>query len=408
MAFPSLTFKPGSYALIEGKRDSEKFYIILKGQLRTYKATPVVGEEDTQTLGPGDFFGVESAMARQSRIETVIAATECTLIEVSADSFGTLIQKSAPIAMKIIRSFSMKLREFDNIIARISFRNAVEEDPSHLYDLGELWLREKRTEHAAYAYQRYLQCVPKGEHTGEAKLRLQALQKPLQAPPLVSSALSRSYPADKLVFCENEPGYELYVIRSGGVKITKMVDGQEMMLAMLQPGDIFGEMALLDNKPRTATATTAGNVGLLAINKVNFEKMVKAQPQLATKLITLLSERIWTAYRQLANLMIGDMVGRLYDTLLTMVEKNHVPITSKSKYTFEFGGTDLLKMVGLDPRKDEHYLVSIFNKNRWLRLDESRIVCSNLSELEKQVTFYRKKSAMEKKRQAAGNNRMGF
>ena len=408
MAFPSLTYKPGSYALIEGKKDSEKFYIILKGQLRTHKAAPVVGEEDTQLLGPGDFFGVESAMARQSRIETVIAATECTLIEIPAESFGTLIQKSAPIAMKIIRSFSMKLREFDNTIARISFRNAAEEDPSHLFPLGELWLKENRLDHAAYAYQRYLQCVPNGEHTGEAKLRLQSLQKPLQAPPLVSSNLSRSYPQDKLIFCENEPGYELYVIRSGGVKITKMVDGQEVMLAMLQPGDIFGEMALLDNKPRTATATTSGSVGLLAINKVNFEKMVRAQPQLASKLITLLSERIWTAYRQLANLMIGDMLGRIYDTLLTVVEKNHVPIVSKGKYTFEFGGTDLLKMVGLDPKKDEHHLVNIFNKNRWLRLDGNRIVCNNLSELEKQVAFYRKKSSMEKKRRAASGNQMGF
>ena len=161
-------------------------------------------------------------MARQSRIETVIAVTECTLIEVPADSFGVLIQKSAPIAMKIIRSFSTKLREFDNTIARISFRNTAEEDPSHLFSLGELWLKEKRMDHATYAYQRYLQCVPSGKHTEEAKLRLQSMQKSLQAPPLVSSTLSRSYPPDKLVFCENEPGYELYVIRSGGVKITKM------------------------------------------------------------------------------------------------------------------------------------------------------------------------------------------
>ena len=165
---------------------------------------------------------------------------------------------------------------------------------------------------------------------------------------------------------------------------------------MLQPGDIFGEMAILDNKPRTATASTSGDVGLLAINKVNFDKMVRAQPQLATKLITLLSERIWTAYRQLANLMIGDILGRIYDTLLTVVEKNHIPILSKGKYTFEFGGSDLLKMVSLDPRKDEGQLVNIFNKNRWLRLDGNRIVCNNLAELEKQVSFYRKKSSMER------------
>ncbi len=404
MAFPSVNYKPGSYALIEGKRDSDKFYIIMRGKLRAHKSSPVVGEEDTQNLGPGDFFGVESAMARQGRIETVIAMTECSLLEISAGSFGSLIQKSAPIAMKIIRSFSMKLRDFDNTITRISFRNAVEENPTHLFRLGEFWLQGNRMDHATYAYQRYIQCVPNGEHINAAKLRLQGMQKSFNASPLVNSNLIRTHASDKLVFCENEPGYELYVIREGRIKITKMVDGQEVMLAFLQPGDIFGEMALLDNKPRTATAVTASNVGLLAVNKVNFENMVKAQPQLATKLITLLSERLWTAYRQLANLMIGNTLGRLFDTLLTVAEKNHIPIGTKSKYVFEFGGGDLLKMVGLDVKKDEHYLLNLF-KNRWLKLEQGRIICMDLSELQKQVVFYRKKSAMERKRQrsTAGN-----
>ncbi len=132
MAFQMVQFKAQSYAIIEGKKDANKFYIIIQGKLRTQKAAPVVGEESSVILGPGDFFGVESAMSNHSRIETVIAVSDCNLIEVGADQFGLLIQKNAPVAMKIIRSFSMKLRSFDNTIARLSFRNAVEEDPSHL------------------------------------------------------------------------------------------------------------------------------------------------------------------------------------------------------------------------------------------------------------------------------------
>ena len=320
MPFETVKFKPGSYAIIEGKKNSDKFYIVMQGKLRTQKEGPTLGG-GSQTLGPGDFFGVESAMVRQSRIETVVAMTDCTLLEISADNFGTLIQKSAPIAMKIIRSFSMKLREFDNHITRLSFSNPVKENPEHIFDLGEFWYTQNRIEHATYAYQRYLQALPQGRHVEDTRQRLQALHKSFDAPPLTQSSLDRVYAANQLVFCENEPGYELYVIRNGRVKITKMVDGQEVMLALLQTGDIFGEMALLDNKPRTATAITADSVSIMAINKTNFENMVKAQPRLATKLITLLSERIWTAYRQLANLTIGDMQVRLFDTLLTVVEK---------------------------------------------------------------------------------------
>ncbi len=400
MAFQMIQYKAGSYVIIEGKRDVNKFYIIIQGKVRTQKTTPVVGEDSSITLGPGDFFGVESAMSNHSRIETVICVSDCNLIEVPNDQFGLLIQKNAPVAMKIIRSFSMKLRSFDNTIARLSFRNAVEEDPSHLFDLGEFWFKEQRFHHAAYAYQRYMQWVPKGDKISQAKMRLQAMNKPLKAPPVAEANINRHHKTDDMVFCENEPGYELYIIQGGRVKITKMLDGQEVMLAVLQPGDIFGEMAILDNKPRSATAIVAEDASLLAINKANFESMVKAQPQLATKLITLLSERIWMAYRQLANLMISDPVGRLYDTLLTLAEKNHVRIAARASYNFDIGGKDLLKMVGFDPQKDENLLMDLL-KNRWLKLDEGKMICLDLQELEKQVAFFKKKAAMERKREKA-------
>ena len=231
-------------------------------------------------------------------------------------------------------------------------------------------------------------------------MRLQAMNKPLKAPPVADASINRQYQTDDMIFCENEPGYELYIIQGGRIKITKMLDGQEVMLAVLQPGDIFGEMAILDNKPRSATAMVAEPASLLAINKANFEGMVKAQPQLATKLITLLSERIWTAFRQLANLMISDPTGRLYDTLLTLAEKNHVRIAARASYNFDIGGKDLLKMVGLDPLKDENQLMELL-KNRWLKLDQGKLICLDLSELEKQVAFYKKKASMERKREQA-------
>ncbi len=400
MTFQTVRYKAGSYALIEGKKDIDRFYIVLEGQLRAHKFTPVMGEESSPLFGPGDFFGVESAMANQSQTETVIAVSDCKLIEVPSKQFGTLIEKNAPVALKIIRSFSMKLRNFDNTIARLSFHNAMEENPAFLFDLGEYWFRENRVAHAAYAFQRYLQWVPKGDRVQQAQLRLQSMNHSLQAPPVIDSSINRFFQEDTLIFCEHEPGYELFIIQSGRVKITKMVEGQEVMLAVLQAGDIFGEMALLDNKPRTATAISADDTSMLAINKANFEKIVHAQPQVATKLITILSERIWMAYRQLANLMIRDPIGRLLDILLTVAEKDHARIGAKVSYAFDFGGKDLLKMVGLDTRRDEHYILNLL-KNRWLKLDHGKLICMDMQELQKQVAFFKRKTDMEKKREVA-------
>ena len=403
MSFQMVNYKPSSYVIIEGKRDANTFYIIRQGKLKTQKSTQVVGEEASTILGPGDFFGVESAMSNHSRIETVVALSECSLIQVNHDEFGLLIQKNAPVAMKIIRSFSMKLRQFDNTITRLSFKNATEEDPRHLFDLGEYWFNQQRLIHAAYAYQKYLQWCPKGDKVSMAKVRLQTMNSPLRAPTVNEANINRTYSVDSMIFCENEPGRELYILQSGKVKITKMVDGQEVLLAVLQTGDIFGEMALLDNKPRSASAIVAESASMLAINKANFAEMVKAQPQLATRLITLLSERLWMAYRQLANLMIPDPIGRMLDTLLTLAEKNHVKFGPKATYNFEIAGKDLLKMVGFDPEKDERLLIELF-KFRWLRQDGGKILCMDLQELEKQVAFIRKKIAMEKKREKAAAN----
>ena len=161
-------------------------------------------------------------------------------------------------------------------------------------------------------------------------MNLQKIGAPLQAPPPKQQNLNKYFEDGQMIFIEHEPGAELYILQSGKVKITKMVNNNEVLLAVLQPGDIFGEMALLENKPRSASASAYGQVATLAINKANFETMVQAQPQLAVKLINILSERIWTAYRQLANLLIEDNIGRMYDMLLTLVLKKKISMQAKT------------------------------------------------------------------------------
>ncbi len=398
MAFQTTQFKAGSYALIEGKRDKNVFYIILQGAMRTQRLTQIKGIEASQILGPGDFFGVESAMADRSRVETVIAMSDCKLIEIHRSDFGTLIQKNSPIAMKIIRSFSAKLRNFDNAIASSSFQNAMEEDPRYLFKMGEHWLHEGRKDHAAYALYRYLELKKDGDHIGKAKEYLRDLaNEGIGLPKNENQNMNRTYPEGEIVFCEHELGEELYIIQKGNVKITKMVEGKEVFLAGLQEGDIFGEMAILESKPRTASAICAENTSILAINKSNFESMVRMQPLIATKLITLLSERIWMAYRQLANISIKDPMSRLYDMLLTIAEKNRSKIAPNIAYSYDFGGEELMPMVGLPLADSENYLMTMI-KNRWLKIEKGKIICTDTDELRKQVDQYRRKMDLERRR----------
>ncbi len=391
-----------SFIIVEGKKNSDNFYIILKGKVKVSKENPAVTEDPYTIMGPGDFFGVVSCMSGHTRIETAIALENVSLISVEREKFGLLIQKNPAVAMKIIKFFSRQLRDFDQSITNLTFKNASHEDPSHLYNIGEYYITKKQYSHAVYAFQKFIKYCPNDPNVNKAIERLKSLKAPLK-PAESSSAdnMNKTFKDNTMLFCENEPGDELFIIQSGKVKITKILD-QEILLAVLSPGDIFGEMALLDNKPRSASAISFGDVAVLGINRSNFEKMVQAQPQLATKLIQLLSERIWTAYRQLENLMIRDTIGRIYDTLLIQVEKQKLKIAPKQPHNFEFGSKELINMVGLPPEKGDVYMVQLL-EDKHIQLVAGKIISSDLSELEKTVQFYRKKSAMERKREASKN-----
>ncbi|HEY1405464.1 MAG TPA: Crp/Fnr family transcriptional regulator [Spirochaetota bacterium] len=392
-------YQANSFIMVENKREASNFYIIRNGNVRLSRENPVIAEDTDSLLGPGDFFGVISCMSGHARIETALAMVPVSLISVKRDQFGLLIQKNPVIAMKIIRFFSHKLRLFDQAITRLTLKDAAEEEPEHLYTIGEYYLTKRAFSHSAYAFQRYIQHCPGGPNREKSLTRLKQLKAPLKTPDSHTQGLNRTFQDNTMIFCESEPGFELYIIQSGQVKITKIVD-EEVLLAVLKPGDIFGEMALLENKPRSASAISFGEVTVMAINKSNFESMVQAQPQLATRLIQLLSERIWTAYRQLENLTIKDTAGRIYDTLLTQIEKQRIVIKPKQSFNFQFGVKELLNMIGLTAEKGEMQIIQLID-NKLFSLEAGKIMCHDIAELEKIVLFHRKKSAMERKREAS-------
>ena len=300
--------------------------------------------------------------------------------------------------MKIIRHFSQRLRVIDRAITKLSFHSTVEEDPQLMFNVGEYYYEKQEARQAGYAYQKYLKYFPNGNYANQCKQRLAAMSASQESPVVKRHNLAVSFKDGDIIFIEHEPGSELYIIQQGKVKITKIVDQKEVLLAVLRPGDIFGEMALLENKPRSATAIAHANIVSLAINKANFEIMVQARPQLAVKLITILSERIWTAYRQLANLLISDPIGRIYDMLLTLVQKSKVPIAPKASHIFDIGAKELCNMLGFEESAGEGYTLT-FLEDKNFRLDEGKIICLNLVELEKQVQIFRKKTALERKRE---------
>jgi len=135
---------------------------------------------------------------------------------------------------------------------------------------------------------------------GLSRSQLKQIQRILHA---------RSYVKDETVFNETEPGAGLYIIESGRVAIFKQVeDGDPIKLAEFVKGNFFGELALIEEIPRSATATALEATRLLAFPKPDLDRLIDRQPQLAVKILYNLSRLV--AQRLIeTNENIGRMQG---------------------------------------------------------------------------------------------------
>ncbi len=392
------TFRKGSYIIVEGKQKADYFYIIRNGKVRISKEVEIVEEVGGNVLSPGDFFGVVSTMSSHSHIETAQALTDCALITVHREQYGLLIERNAPVAMKIIQQFSQKMRFLDEALTRITFKTTAEDDLSHLFKVAEYYARQSQYNQAYYAYHQYIKYSPDGESITLAKERMSKIKPYANAVYLDGDEknFTRKYPKNTMIFSESQPGQELYIIQKGSVKITKIVNDNEQLLALLKPGDIFGEMSLLENKPRSASAITHEDTVLMAVNNTNFNRMVASQPQIISKLTQLLSERIWFIYKQLANTQLSDPIGRMYDTLMIQLEKLRVPM-SNQPYTFDFGPQELINLVGL-PKDEGNNLIRKLFENSKVKVFNNKIHLTSTQEVEKQAKYYRKMERIDKSR----------
>src|SRR5512144_2302711 len=93
--------------------------------------------------------------------------------------------------------------------------------------------------------------------------------------------LGRRVPAGLVLFREGDPGREMYVVHSGRVELTRRMGDRDAHLAFVPPGEFFGEMAILNNRPRSATATVVEDAWLLVIDARTFEAMIRAKAEIA-------------------------------------------------------------------------------------------------------------------------------
>lgn len=112
------------------------------------------------------------------------------------------------------------------------------------------------------------------------------------APLPVGTDFSCPCSAGDIVFSEGQEGAEMYIIQTGEVEILKESDGDNVRLALLEEGDFFGEMAILEDLPRTATARAVTDCILVRIDRGTFDQLVRHDPEIAVRMLRKLSHRL--------------------------------------------------------------------------------------------------------------------
>ena len=131
----------------------------------------------------------------------------------------------------------------------------------------------------------------------------------------------KEFSGGTLLFREGEVGKEMYVLQSGKVAITKTVRDVEKVLAVLGPGEFFGEMAIISNKPRNASARVEEDSRLLVIDPKTFEAMIRGNAEIAVRMIKKLAERLSDADAQIETLLLADPASRIVHHLLNTCQQ---------------------------------------------------------------------------------------
>jgi len=204
--------------------------------------------------------------------------------------------------------------------------------------------------------------------------------------------LGKVFPAGTVLFKEGETGREMYVIQSGKVKISKQVRGEEQVLAILGPGEFFGEMAILNNKPRSATATVVEESKMLVIDPKTFELLLKNNIEIAIRMIKKLAQRLQEADDQIESLLYKDANSRVVHTLTRSADHHGKPVEDGVKVGLT--DKDLAGKTGLTPEQVEEIL-SRLEKAKLIQRVEDGIIIADVNRLRKYLEYLSMKEQFE-------------
>jgi CRP-like cAMP-binding protein len=179
----------------------------------------------------------------------------------------------------------------------------------------------------------------------------------------------RRFGASQVIFHYGDPAGLLYIITSGKIKIShSSADGQEAVLAILGEGDFFGELALLDDSPRSATAETIEPTETLTLHRDEFLDYIDSNPAFSRHVLHILAKRIRHLNKQVSDIFFLDLPARLARTILLLSDQHGEPVADGVLITISLTQTDLAEMTGAT-RVSINKALGRFRRAGWVRVE---------------------------------------
>ena len=189
-------------------------------------------------------------------------------------------------------------------------------------------------------------------------------------------------PRGGVLFNEGDPGDRLYVINEGKIKLgATSNDGRETLLAILGPGEMFGELSFFDPGPRNATAVALTDASLLGVGHPDLEPWLTGRPEVAASLLAALARRLRRTNEAMADLVFSDVPGRVAKALLDLASKFGEPNPDGSVHVVhDLTQEELAQLVGAS-RETVNKALADFQHRGWLRLEQRGVDLVDLERL---------------------------
>ncbi|MBD0293384.1 MAG: Crp/Fnr family transcriptional regulator [Jiangellaceae bacterium] len=189
----------------------------------------------------------------------------------------------------------------------------------------------------------------------------------------------------EVLFREGDPGDRVYVVMSGKVKLGRSApDGRENLLALLGPGQMFGELSLFDPGPRAATATAVIETTLLCLGHDDLLPWLTGRPEVARGLLLQFAQRLRRSNDTVADLVFSDVPGRVAKQLLDLSTRFGVASAEGVRVVHDLTQEELAQLVGAS-RETVNKALADFAGRGWLRLEPRSVVLLDLDRLRRRA-----------------------